>query len=191
MAMSQEQIRLEILNTPGLTEQARDLARQVLLESKHELIQEFNNHPVTKEIAAGPNAANSSGTLGNKGNLFSFIGFDEGSNPIEPIKSLLEKIELSQSKPRIASGSIIQFKVNMPNDSEFENASKMPWESGRSWLYDIERTISGLGQYLYGQFKKSRSGTGMQIENNITSKTFVPVRYFSTMLDKFTKKLKA
>lgn len=189
MAMSKEQIRLEILNNPGLAEQARDLARAVLQESKQELIQEFNQHPVTIEIAAGPKASNSSGTLGNKGNLFSFLGFDEGSNPIEPIKNLLQKIELSASKPKVSGGKM-QFKVNMPDSNEFENASKMPWESGRSWLYDIERTISGLSQYLYGQFKKSRSGTGIQVENNVTSKTFVPVKYFGTMIDKFTKKLK-
>ena len=190
MAITKEQIRLEILSNPRLAEQARDLALKVLQESKQQLIREFDDHPVTKEIAAGPTASNSSGTLGGKGNLFSFLGFDDGSNPIEPVKSLLQKIELSGSKPKM-SGDRIQFRVNMPNSNEFENASKMRWESGRSWLYDIERTISGLSQYLYGQFKKSRSGTGMQAENSVTSRTFVPVRYFGTMLDKFIQKLKA
>lgn len=188
--MSMQQIRQEILNNPGFAEQARDLARKVLQESKQELIQEFNDHPVTKEIAAGPTAANSSGTLGGKGNLFSFLGFNDGTDPIGPVRNLLQKIELSTGKPTM-SGNKIQFRVNVPDSNEFENASKMPWESGRSWLYDIERTISGLSQYLYGEFKKSRSGTGAQAENSVTSKTFVPVRYFGTMLDKFIKKLKA
>lgn len=180
---------MEILNHPGLAEQARDLAKKILQESKQELIQEFNQHPVTIEIAAGPTSSNSSGTLGGKGNLFSFLGFSQGSNPIEPIRSLLQKIELSTGKPRVSGGKI-QFKVNMPDSNEFENASKMPWESGRSWLYDVERTISGLSQYLYGQFNKSRSGTGVQTANTTVSKTFVPVKYFATMVDKFKKKLK-
>jgi len=188
--MSIEQIRLEILNNPGLEKEARTLAQQVLLESKQELIQEFNDHPVTKEIEAGSGASNQSGTLGNKGNLFSFIGFPEGSNPIEPIRNLLQKIELSSVRGR-TSGSMIQFKVNMPDQNEFESVSKMPWESGRSWLYDIERAISGLGQYLFGQFKNSRSGTGIQLNKNVTSNTFTPVKYFGTMLEKFTRKLKS
>ena len=189
MAMSIEQIRLEILNNPGLEKEARVLAEQVLQESKQELMQEFNNHPVTREIEAGPNASNESGTLGNRGNLFSFIGFNDGSDPISPVRSLLQKIELSSVKPK-SSGSNIQFKVNIPDTGEFEGVSKMPWESGRSWLYDIERAMSGLGQYLYGQFKNSWSGTGMQLEKNVTTNTFMPVKYFSTMLENFAKKLK-
>jgi hypothetical protein len=189
MAMSLEQIRLEILNNPGLEKEARVLAEQVLQENKQELIREFNNHPVTIEIEAGPNASNESGTLGNKGNLFSFIGFNEGTNPIDPIRNLLEKIQLSSIRPR-TSASAIQFKVNIPDQNEFESISKMPWEGGRSWLYDIERAISGVSQYLFGQFKNSRSGSGMQLEKNVTSNTFTPVKYFSTMLEKFTKKLK-
>jgi len=187
--MSIDQIRLEILNNPGLEKEARVLAQQVLLENKQELIQQFNEHPVTKEIEAGPDASNQSGTLGNRGNLFSFIGFPEGSNPIEPVRNLLQKIELSSAKGR-TSGSTVQFKVNMPDQNEFESISKMPWESGRSWLYDIERAISGLGQYLFGQFKNSRSGTGMQLEKNVTSNTFTPVKYFGTMLENFAKKLR-
>lgn len=188
--MSPDRIRLEILNHPDLAEEARSLAKKILEESKEELLAEFNDHVVTKEIEAGPNASNSSGTLGGKGNLFSFIGFEDGSNPIQPVRQLLNKIELSSSRPR-TSGSVIQFKVNMPDRGEFESASKMPWESGRSWLYDIERTISGLGRYLYGQFQRSRSGSGIQTRNSIESTTFTPTRYFGTMLEKFIKKLKS
>ena len=190
MAMSLERIRLEILNNPGLESEARKLAQQILQENRQELIEEFNNHPVTKEIETGPNASNESGTLGNKGNLFSFIGFPEGASPIEPVRNLLNKIELSSAKG-IKSGASIQFKVNMPDKNEFEGVSKMPWESGRSWLFDIERAISGLGQYLFGQFKNSRSGTGMQLEKNVTTNTFTPVKYFETMLEKFARKLKS
>ena len=189
MAMSLEQIRLEILNNPGLEKEARALAEQILEQNKQELIREFNEHPVTREIEAGPNSSNESGTLGNKGNLFSFIGFNEGSDPISPIRNLLQKIELSSVKAR-RSGSALQFKVNVPDHTEFESVSKMPWESGRSWLYDIERAISGLGQYLFGQFKNSRSGTGMELEKNVTTNTFMPVKYFGTMLEKFSRKLK-
>jgi len=189
MATSLEQIRMEILNNPQLEIEARNLAKKFLQENKQELIQEFNEHPVTRELEAGPNSSNESGTLRNKGNLFSFIGFPEGYDPIGPVRNLLQKIELSSAKA-VRSGPNMSFKVNMPTQNEFESVTKMPWESGRSWLYDIERAISGLGQYLFGQFKNSRSGTGMQLNKNVTSNTFTPVKYFGTMLQKFTQKLK-
>ena len=187
--MSMEKIRLEILNNPGLEAEARKLAKQILQENKQELINEFNAHPVTMEIEAGPSASNRSGTLGSKGNLFSFIGFSEGDSPLEPVRALLDKIQLASTRA-IKSGAVVEFKVNLPSKSEFESASKMPWESGRSWLYDIERAISGLGNYLYGRFQNSRSGTGVQLEKSVTSQTFTPVKYFGTMLDKFVNKLK-
>ncbi len=37
---------------------------------KNQMIKEFLNHPVTKEILAGPTAENISETLGGNGNLF-------------------------------------------------------------------------------------------------------------------------
>jgi hypothetical protein len=189
MAMSLEKIRLEILNNPGLENEARALAEKILQENKQELIQEFNNHPVTREIEAGAGASNSSGTLNGKGNLFSFIGFDSGDNPIQPVRDLLNNIQLSSSKARIGAKAL-QFKVNIPDQAQIESISKMPWESGRSWVTDMERTISGIGQYLYGLFNNSRSGTGVQATNTTNSQSFRPVKYLNTMLQNFSKKLK-
>ena len=49
-------------------------------------------HPVTQEIESGPNGYNQSGTLGGYGNLFSYIGFEEGMSPTEPLRRVLKKI---------------------------------------------------------------------------------------------------
>jgi hypothetical protein len=67
----------------------------------------------------------------------------------------------------------------------------MPWEGGRSWLLDIERGISGLGAYLYGRFKSSRSGTGIQSKYNYANRRFQNVKYFSEMYSKFLRRLGA
>ena len=72
---------------------------------------------------------------------------------------------------------------------EFEKASKLPWESGRSWLYDIEKTISGIGHYLYQKSKVSRSGNGVQTQKSVNNLVFRPVKYFSVMLENFNKKI--
>jgi len=61
-------------------------------KEKQKLIAEFNAHPVTKEIEAGPTASNSSGTLGGYGNLFSFIGFRSGSQPVAPLRELISTV---------------------------------------------------------------------------------------------------
>ena len=64
---------------------------------KREMILEFMNHPVTREILGGPNASNESGTLDGYGNLFSFIGFNEGEDPIEIILDLLNDSKIQYS----------------------------------------------------------------------------------------------
>ena len=48
------------------------------------LLVAFDDHEITKEIEAGPGARNSSGTLGGYGNLYTFIGFSRGQDPISP-----------------------------------------------------------------------------------------------------------
>ena len=65
---------------------------------KNNMIQEFEMHPVTIEIDAGPNASNTSGTLGGYGNLFSFIGFEQGTDPLAKVRSALEKTIVTKLK---------------------------------------------------------------------------------------------
>lgn len=184
-----DQFVSELLSSDEVLRAARQEATNVLEQQKEILLREFDNHPVTREIEAGPEAANLSGTLGGKGNLFSFIGFDDADTPVAPVKELLHNISLGSMRRNNAAG-VLNFKVNMPSEEEFEAVSKMPWETGRSWLFEIERAISGLGNYLYGQFKNSRSGTGYQASSAVDTKTFAPVPYFKTMLEKFVIKLK-
>jgi hypothetical protein len=184
-----DQFVAELLSTDEVLRAARQEAANVLEQQKEILLREFDNHPVTKEIEAGPEAANLSGTLGGKGNLFSFIGFDDADTPVAPVKELLNGISLGSMRRNNAMG-VLNFKVNMPSEEEFEAISKMPWETGRSWLFEIERAISGLGNYIYGQFKNSRSGTGYEVSSPVDTKTFSPVPYFRTMLEKFVIKLK-
>lgn len=184
-----QQFKSDLLSNPQVLAAAKAEASKALLQQKEILINEFNSHPVTQEIEAGPEASNSSGTLGGKGNLFSFIGFDDADTPVAPIRELLNKITLGSIKKNTAAG-VLEFKVNMPSEEEFEAISKMPWETGRSWLFEIERAISGLGNYIYGQFKNSRSGTGYEVSSPVDTKTFSPVPYFKTMLEKFIIRLK-
>jgi hypothetical protein len=153
---------------------------------KNQLIQEFLSHEVTKEIKAGPNASNTSGTLNGKGNLFSFIGFNEGDDPIQDILNILESIEVKFIKD-IPSGN--QFIINFPESNEIFAATPMPWASGRSWAKGIESGISGLGYYLLQKSSKSRSGEALQTSVNLNGARFKNTKYISSLLAKYKKQI--
>ena len=61
---------------------------------KKEMIKEFMSLPVTQEILQGPGGINISGTLDGVSNLFAFIGFDRGEQPVLPIIQALENTNI-------------------------------------------------------------------------------------------------
>lgn len=91
---------------------------------KNQMIKEFLNHPVTKEILAGPAAENISETLGGNGNLFSYIGFEEGSEPIEKVLEEFRKTSI-RFNGLIENGA--NWLIFMPAKEDIWEASPMPW----------------------------------------------------------------
>ena len=157
-------------------------------ESQTELVKEYENHPVTQEIDAGPNASNSSGTLDGKGNLFSFIGFNRGDNPTAVVKQRLNR----PIRTKVSKGSFGRFKVetDAPTKQELEQNTPIPWSIGRSWLDGIEKGISGLGRYIFkGSGVKSRSGTAIQVTGSKGGR-FKNTSYISKMIKDFYSRLK-
>lgn len=184
--VNKKAIYTKIFNSRKLLNRSRSFALKKVESNKQILIKEFDSHPVTQEIQNGSSAFNISNTLGGYGNLFSFIGFPKGSNPITPVINMLQTIKLGPLKIQ-KRNKTFRFKVIVPSKQNFYNITKMPWENGRSWLFDIEKSISGLGSYLYLKYEnsKSRSGTGIQLDKNYKKVIFKPVRYFNTMYNKF------
>jgi hypothetical protein len=180
-------IKKEVFQSKSVKTLVRNLVKQELEKEKALFRAEFESHPVTQELDGGENASNISGTLGGYGNLFSFLGFNKGSNPTLPVKRLIQKILLDRKVKDTQNG--FEIKVNIPSKEEFGAVTRLPWEGGRSWLLDVERGISGLGSFLYGRFSGSRSGGGIQIKYNYSNRIFRPVKYFSPMYTKFLKRL--
>jgi hypothetical protein len=152
---------------------------------KREMIAEFKNHPVTVEIKAGPFAENSSGTLGGYGNLFSFIGFDEGDNPTDNIEGLLNLTRIEYNR-ETKDGFIMT--IYLPSKQEIFSETPMPWASGRSWAEGIERGISGFGQYLNTESISSRSGEGIETNSVIRRGKFKNTPYISALMNKYLKR---
>ena len=167
--------------------------RQLLLafeKIKRETINEFLRHPVTKEIESGPTAQNISGTLDGYGNLFSYIGFYNGDDPISPITEIFQKSTITFS--RLIDGGVV-WNIFIPAKEDIWDVSPMPWAPGRSWAKGIETGISGIGQYFYTlreDLPTSRSETAIQTSKNIRRKTrFKNVKYISAILANFEKKI--
>jgi len=148
---------------------------------KREMLRDFNSHPVTREIEGGARSANISGTLGGKGNLFSFIGFEGGTKPVEPIRRLITRSYVRLAPP---IAGMTYFEFFLPDIEEVYMNTPMPWAAGRSWARGIEAGMSGLGQYAYSKktIQNSRSGTAVQSENNLRTANYRPVQYMSAII---------
>ena len=168
----------------------RDLekeAKRKFKRIKAEMIKEFLSHPVTQEIMEGPSAPNISGTLGGVSNLFAFIGFDAGNQPVAPILERLEAVNIIYNKEYKEKGIGVSFNVFLPTAEDIFAITPLPWATGRSWAEGIERGISGLG-YLV---KKSggRSGAAVQSRvNKVRGGGFQNTPYISSFIKRYKKR---
>lgn len=175
----------------------------LLQEKKKDLIDEFENHPVTKDLKEGYSEGINylSPLLGFKGNLFGLIGFNRGQNGdvTKPLGDILEK-EITLKKTAAGArynkqSNKYEFPVSMPSEPELLNASPMPseWSSG-SFLKAIERGISGFSHFIYwktlSRKGESRSLAGLQANRQLRSDSMSGIPYLLSMLKKFKQGFK-
>tara|TARA_R110001599_G_scaffold164623_5_gene354152 strand:+ start:155 stop:739 length:585 start_codon:yes stop_codon:yes gene_type:complete len=154
---------------------------------KNELIKEFLSDPVTIEILQGSGGTNISGTLGGVSNLFAFIGFSSGEQPISPILQSLENIQITYNKEIRKRGIGVEFDVSIPTAQDIFSITPLPWASGRSWAEGIERGLSGLGYLL--RKDGGRSGAAVQSRvNKVRSGKFQNRPYISALIKKYRKR---
>tara|TARA_Y100001938_G_scaffold150229_1_gene240217 strand:- start:3280 stop:3903 length:624 start_codon:yes stop_codon:yes gene_type:complete len=181
---------------------ARELAYNEAVEkankAKKETLSKFNKHPVTEEIEAGASAPNISGTVSPEGNLFSFIGFKAGSNPIEVLRQYLKlKGRVYKNSKMVKGENRVNyvFRVDGPDKTVAENLTPLPFEKGLSWVRGIEKGISNIGNYIFRETQKGRSKMGIQAKGNKKQARpaafFTPTTYFSAIIDSFKESLKS
>ena len=173
----------------GYQKEINRIIDQQFNKIKNEFINEFMNHPITQEIQGGISATNSSGTLNGITNLYSFIGFDEGTDPIRPIEELLKKSNYRVLFNNRSADATVIFDI--PTAAQIFEITPMPWAIGRSWARGIETGISGLGYYLK-KTKNSRSGLGVQSTSQQVRSgvMFKNSKYISDLINRFNKELK-
>ncbi len=168
----------------------RDFEKEIRKEFKKikdEMLKEFLTDSVTLELLEGAGATNISGTLGGVSNLFAFIGFDSGEQPITPILQLLEGTQINYKQEIRKTEIGVEFDVSLPTAQDIFAVTPLPWASGRSWAEGIERGLSGLGYLL----RKSggRSGAAVQSRvNKVRSGRFQNRPYISALIRKYRKR---
>jgi hypothetical protein len=154
---------------------------------KNEMIKEFLTDPVTIELLEGSGASNISGTLGGISNLFAFIGFNSGEQPISPILNMLEGTQIIYKQEVKQRGIGVEFEVSLPTAEDIFMVTPLPWASGRSWAEGIERGLSGLGYLL----RKSDGRSGVAIQSRVKkvrSGRFQNRPYISSLIKRYRKR---
>tara|TARA_R110000772_G_scaffold249530_2_gene364011 strand:+ start:119960 stop:120589 length:630 start_codon:yes stop_codon:yes gene_type:complete len=187
----------QVLKSRRLRGFVRDTVVDRVRDSQKQLIKEFDEHKATLEIERGAHTTSSS--FLNYGNLFSFIGFEAGSNPTQEIRDIIER------QPRISirhSSSNFKFEaiIRTASKKEIFEKTPSPWEPGRSWAKSMETGMSGFSQYVF--FKKfksvpasilaiSRSKGGIQSKliKRANAGRFKPFKYISDMMNRFEKNI--
>jgi len=186
MRASQKKIitsSFDLRQSPEYKKYAKKIVTERFERIKINFINKFNQHPVTREVLAGPRSSNLSGTLGGVGNLFSFIGFEARQKPIDGVRPLFNKMFLTSIQIK-KDGSFICF-ASYPKLKDYYQATPLPWATGKSWMEGIERGISNLGFFLNQKSEKSRSGQGLQASNKINKISFQKTPYMSKLINEF------
>jgi hypothetical protein len=201
----------EALSDRLLKNEIEELVMEAFEDKKQQLIENFLDHPVSQEIS-NPEEGNISGTLGGYGDLFGFIGFFEGSEPIESVQEALsafvnyKSISIEKSYNRDARGRFtfgrikkVSLVYSIPTLDDFNAASEndVGWDMPRNWVKGIEKGISGLGRYADYE-GRGRSGRGVQLRGTIKEpsvdrgqflRSFRPVPYMTSLMKGFSKSL--
>lgn len=188
------------------SKQMENLARgnvgRVLAVNKRLALGDLNQHPVSQELSAGPEGENITKTLsGRSGNLYAFLGFPKGFDPVIQIYDILDgQIKLKSLPPTVkTSGSKITYTytVEAPTIREIYNQTKHPAanEFGDvSWVKAIEEGYDNLKYYLFkaGLERWSRSGAAIQSKTVVkqSPESSKPISYVSEILSKFVNRLR-
>ena len=185
--INQKSFNRTVSSAEEFQKRAEELVNKRLIKEKENLLRDFDGHPVTKEIDGGPSAPNLSGTLAGYGNLFSFIGFESGSNPTEAVRQFLNsfvKIKKAKKNRNLS----IDFEIILPTMEDF-NFAKMPWEAGNNWVRSVETGISNFSYFMYKAYNSSRSGKGIQVDHKIRVANSKGIPYMTEILNKFRKRM--
>lgn len=194
----------DILSNGNVQDEIETYAREEFEKEKQKALKQFDEHEVTQELM-NPEKGNISMTLGGYGDLFGFIGFEAGSDPIDPVRRLLKSsikfkgTDLAINYPRNRKGQFakgkrtlaIKIKMQVPGVDDFDEAAQFEgWNGGRNWVKGIERGIAGAS--YFADYERGRSERGIQLKGQIKKSngpalSFKTKKYITKIVDDFLR----
>lgn len=163
---------------------ARELAESRFDTAKETFLKDFLSHPVSEELESGPKYQGGSLPIGN---LFSFIGFNDGEDPVGELYQFLDdEIYLSRTATYDKARRRFIFTVGIPSKDEIADQTPMPWGTARSWVFGIEAGIQGLNHYIFSQSRdlgRSTGGTQSKTVTTLAPGGYKAQRYLSDLLN--------
>ena len=191
--------KIDRFSYPKAQSIGKEKARIITNTHKERFLNKFQSHDITEEINAG---ASATGSLQVNGNLFSFIGFESGSQPIQDLYEYLQNSIKLIDLPGVynATTKTLTYKFTKPEPDRIKTITDMAnytdkWSHGKSWISMVEHGIAGLNKYKYSDDPTvlggdSRSGTGIQRRNVIhSSANYVAKKYLTELLKLLDKTL--
>lgn len=188
VTFNESAILAKFLKSETVQKRASAALKTKVGKAKQELIDEFNDSPVTQELEAGPDVTESKVLPSGYGNLFSFLGFNDNRDPVAPVREQLEKISIA-GRPRVTDRKWI-FSIKAPSTDDLERISPMDWETGRSWISAVTKGLSGFSHYLQSLSRKlGRSTGGEQVKPEVRpGEYFAGTPYIIGMIGRFRRK---
>jgi len=161
---------------------------------KEQFMEAFNADPVTQEIEGGPSAYSRVNSLAMAGgNLFSFLGFDAGQEPIEALREYFDRsIELGRTRAGQVRGTKVVFStpVKFPTVTEVDgyvgstSETQLEWTS-RPFTSLLANGVPGLPNFLFNEnknFPSSRSGPAIQAKGQLREGSLGAIKYIGPLL---------
>lgn len=192
VAAVEKRLKEMVPTRPEVKDKAKSIANSFFNKAHSKLLYDFSTHDVTMEIKAGNMAANITNTLNGDGNLFTFLGFLDGTDPTLELEESLKNISLRQT---IIRNNSVYFRIdNIPNKAEIKSVTKMTWGGGTSWAYAVENGDfngdAALSHFIFKSWDKARSREGFQIKGyEYREDEFKSVPYITKIMEKFYNRI--
>lgn len=188
----------KLFNTNQFKGLAQGIAQRRVNVAQGSMVNAFEEHAVTREMEGGADYAGPSVVKyfrsDVKANLYSFVGFPKGTNPVELLRKLLKFPIQVKLQTRIQG--TYYFAVLSPSSEDIEKATPLPddyYSGDFSWARAVEEgdgASLGIGQFLAIRVSASRSGGGIQVEDMSPQDSEIEATpYISAILEAFRVKL--